>query len=166
MRLAVLVAILGALAPSSEAGQVRQAPPPQAAATEPQTSLAQAAERTAQAYDQFLQAHLLQDEDADAAIAAYKRAIALDPTAAVIVADLADLYMRQSRPADAVLAAEQALKIAPANKDAHRVLGTAYATLASAAPENGRAARSSQRANMDKAVLHLEQAFEPPLAAV
>src|SRR5262245_61609203 len=49
----------------------------------------------AQAYDQFLLAHRLKDEDdADGAMAAYKRAMALDPKSATIVAELADLHMR------------------------------------------------------------------------
>src|SRR4029077_3239705 len=47
-----------------------------------------------------------------------------------------------------------------ANRDAHRVLGTVYATLAVGQP-NGRISRASQQENLSKAILHLEQAFEP-----
>ena len=159
MRLVVFVVILGASASWVEAGQTRRAAPP------PPTSTSEAPDRTAQAYDQFLRAHLLQDEDVDGAIAAYKRAMTLDPTSAAIPADLADLYMRENRSTEAMQAAEQALKIAPANRDAHRVLGTVYATLAGGSPEAPRPNRTTQRDYMDKAVGHLEQAFEPPISA-
>ena len=94
----------------------------------------------AQAYDQFLLAHRLKDEDdADGAMAAYKRAMALDPKSATIVAELADLHMRQNRAADAITTAEQALKIDPESRDAHRVLGTVYGSLGTA--EDSRASR-------------------------
>src|SRR5918999_647775 len=52
----------------------------------------------AQAYGQFLLAHRFEEEDQiDQAIAAYKRAMALDPKSADIAASLDDLYMRQNR---------------------------------------------------------------------
>lgn len=157
MRVVVFVAILGASA-WVEAGQAgRAATPPPATAASP--------DRVAQAYHQFLQAHLLEDEDVEGAIAAYKRAMTLDPTAAAIPADLADLYMRESRPAEAMQAAEQALKISSASRDAHRVLGTLYATQAGGSADQPRPGRAAQRENMAKAVEHLEQAFQPPMSA-
>src|SRR5262245_42517650 len=69
MKIVVLVAVLGASAPLVEAAQARRpaAPPP-----------AQAPDRLAQAYDQFLRAHMLEEEDVDGAIAAYRRAMTLD----------------------------------------------------------------------------------------
>src|ERR1700720_4254227 len=86
----------------------------------------------AEAYSQFLLAHRLEDDnDIDGAIAAYKRAMTLDPQAADVASELADLYMRQDRMPDAIAAAELALKIAPSNREAHRVLGTIYASMAS-----------------------------------
>jgi tetratricopeptide (TPR) repeat protein len=158
MKLVVFVAILGASAPWVEAGQTRRAaaPPP---------TVTQAPDRTAEAYDQFLRAHLMQDDDVEGAIAAYKRAMTLDPKSASIPADLADLYMRESRPDDARQMAEQALTIAPDNRDAHRVLGTLYATLANASGDNPRPSRAAQQQNLAKAVEHLEQAIEPPMAS-
>jgi tetratricopeptide (TPR) repeat protein len=115
----------------------------------------------AQAYDQFLLAHRLkEDDDADGAMAAYKRAMALDPSSATIVAELADLYMRQNRAADAISAAEQALKISPENRDAHRVLGTVYGSLGTA--EETRTSRDAQRESLRKGIEHLERAVGPP----
>jgi tetratricopeptide (TPR) repeat protein len=61
-----------------------------------------------------------------------------------------------------VQAGEQALKIEPANREAHRVLGIVYATLV----ESGRrSARTQQNAtaiadNLNKAIAHLEKAID------
>lgn len=123
---------------------------------------AQAQDPVADAYAQFLLAHRLEDDnDIDGAVAAYKRAMALDPKAADIVSELADLYMRQNRAQEAQATAEQALKISPANHEAHRVLGTVYASMASQG--QGRGAAPQQRDNMNKAIQHLEQAIEGPM---
>jgi tetratricopeptide (TPR) repeat protein len=119
----------------------------------------------AQAYEQFLLAHSLKEaEDADGAIAAYKRAMALDPGSAAIVAELADLYMRQNRAADAIAAAEQALKIAPDNRDAHRVLGTVYGSLGTA--DDSRGNREAQRESLRMGIEHLERAVGPPTTRI
>ncbi len=86
--------------------------------------------KAAEAYAQFLLAHHLEErEDENGAIAAYKRAMELDPQAADIPAELAALYLRQSKVQEAMGAAEQALKVAPANREANRVLGIVYAAL-------------------------------------
>jgi tetratricopeptide (TPR) repeat protein len=146
MKTAVLLAVLGAAA-IVEAGQGTRAPAP--AATPPAA--------LAQAYEQFLLAHRLDDEnDQEGAIQAYRRAMALDPTAADIVSSLADLYLRTNRNAEAIAMGEQALKIAPGNREAHRVLGTIYAARLGA--EN--ATRESQREDLARATRHLEQATE------
>ena len=129
---------------------------------QPVAPAAQAPDRVAEAYAQFLLAHRLQDaDDVEGAIAAYKRAMALEPTAASIGADLADMYMRQNRAADAIAAAEQALKIAPDNHDAHRVLGTIYASLATSSRE--RTTRQGQQENTARAIGHLEAAVAGPV---
>jgi len=161
MKVAAIVVVVGLSAPFTAAAQQRP---------DPGRPLApQATDRIAEAYDQFLRAHMFeQDEKFDEAIAAYKQAMTLDPGAADIPADLADLYLRQNRAAEALAAGEQALKIAPANREAHRVLGTVYASMATAAPENGRRAAAgagSERENITKAIQHLEQAIEPPMAS-
>src|SRR5690348_661727 len=80
--------------------------------------------KIAQAYEQFALGHRLeQSDDAAGAIAAYKRAMELDPSAAEIPAQLASVYWRQDREADAIATAEQALKIDGDNAEANRILG-------------------------------------------
>src|SRR5262245_20624879 len=105
MRLAVFVAILSASASVAAAGHARRPAAPPA--------VPPPVDRTAGAYEQFLRAHLLEEEDTDQAVAAFKRAMALDPASAAIPADLADLYLRENKLNDAIQTAEQALKIAP-----------------------------------------------------
>ena len=72
--------------------------------------------------------------------------------------------MRQNRAADAITAAEQALKIAPDNRDAHRVLGTVYGSLGTA--EETRSSREAQRESLRKGIQHLELAVGPASARV
>src|ERR671913_85628 len=104
MKLAVFAAVLAVSTPLAVSAQTRRPAAPPAPARP-------ALDRVAEAYEQFLQAHLLQEEDTDAAVAAYRRAMALDPTAADIPADLAELYMRENKPQEAIQAAEQALRV-------------------------------------------------------
>ena len=151
MKIVVLVAVLGASAPLVAAGQTRQAAPP-----------TPAPDRTADAYAQFLQAHVLADESkTEEAIAAYRRAIALDPTSATIPAELAELFFGENRPVDAQGAAEQALKVDDTNKQAHRVLGQVHAGLAGNAPDT-RAGRAQQQEQVTSAIEHLEKSLETP----
>ena len=83
------------------------------------------------------------DDDVNGAIAAYKRAMELDPQAADIPARAGRrCTCGRTRCRKRWRAAEQALKIAPANREAHRVLGIIYAALS----ESGRAtARGAAR---------------------
>ncbi len=157
MNIVVLVAVLGASAPLVAAGQTRQAAPRQQA-----TSPTPAPDRTADAYAQVLQAHVLADESkTEEAIAAYRRAIALDPTSATIPAELAELFFGENRPVDAQGAAEQALKVDDTNKQAHRVLGQVHAGLAGNAPDT-RAGRAQQQEQVTSAIEHLEKSLETP----
>lgn len=161
MRIALLVALvvapLGALSSSAEALQSgRGGSPP-----------AQGSDKTADAYNQFLRAHMLEDGgDVEGAIAAYKRAIQADPTAADISADLASLYLRESRANEATAAAEQALKIAPNNREAHRVLGTIYASMAGRSSDRQRSSRDGTQQALARAIEHLEKAVEPSASSV
>ena len=155
MRVAVLVVFLAASSSSLVAAGQSVRPGAQVQATD----------SIAEAYTQFMMAHRLEeDNDIDGAIAAYKRAITLDPQSADIVAELADLYLRQNRAQDALQAGEQALKIAPANPDAHRVLGTVYASMATAAPRGQRSSPEAQKENLTKSIDHLEKAIVGPVA--
>src|SRR3954463_4873989 len=159
MKLAALFAVLSvslslptdarAAAQSSPRGQ-RPAP---AAATP---------EKVADAYAQFLLGHRFEEnEDETSAIAAYKRAMELDPTAADIPAQLAGLYLKQSKVQEALAAAETSLKLAPTNHEANRVLGTVYAALSeSQDPAAGGRGADKSDANVTKAIHHFELALE------
>ena len=162
MKIVAIVAILGVSSSVAEAGQARRAPQrPAAPATAAAAS--QANDRVGQAYEQFLRARMIRDDDVEGAIAAYKRAMALDPSAADIPADLADLYMDEGRMSEAIATAEQALKITPANYAAHRVLGMIYAQMATSLPNGRRGAGSAPPADaLPNAISHLEQSIENP----
>jgi len=117
----------------------------------------------AQAYEQFLIGHHLEEnDDIPGAIAAYNKAIDLDPQAADVRAELAALFLRHDRVDDAVNQAEQALKVAPDNAEAHRVLGLVYAaqvdSLARQQPRDG-----APDENLTTAIEHLEQAIAHPI---
>ena len=115
----------------------------------------------AQAYEQFLIGHHLEEsDDVSGAIAAYKKAMDLDPLAADIPAELAGLYLRHDRTDEAVTAAEQALKVAPSNAEAHRVLGLIAAAKVDSRP---RSQQDGADADSTNAIQHLEKAIENPL---
>src|SRR5437667_1995418 len=154
MKLAVLVAALSVSVPlAAEQARGQRQPPPATS------------DKIAEAYNQFLLGHRLEDKDDEAgAIAAYKRAMELDPLAADIPAELAGLYLRQNKVKEAMDAAEGAVKIAPLNREANRVLGTVYAALSEAAQQgqNGGRDRAANRSddNLSKAIKYLEVAAD------
>ncbi len=155
----VSVAGLGVAVPAA-AGQAGAQPAPVTAPV-----LGSQIDPIAEAYNQFLLAQRFEAEDnVTEAIAAYKRAMTLDPKSGAVAAELAGLYMRQERTADAMATAEQALKIDPDSAQAHRVLGTLYTALASQA-EGDRAQREAMRENVSKAIEHLEASMAPPTIA-
>src|SRR5207249_6534856 len=118
----------------------------------PLAAVAQAPDKQAEAYAQYLVArHLEYAEDVDGAIAAYKRAMTLDPSAVEATADLAKLYLTQRKVQDAMATAEQALKISPSNAEANLVMGRAYLELAEDNRENNRR-RSGAADNTAKAI--------------
>jgi len=153
MKLAVFVTVVCVAVSSISAAQGARSRAPQAPATSPA--------RVAQAYEQFLIGHHLEEsDDVSGAIAAYRKAIELDPSAADIPAELAGLYLRHDKVDEAVGAAEQALKVGPANPEAHRVLG-----LIAAAKIDGRPRQQQGGADADvtSAIQHLEKAIANPL---
>ena len=156
MKLAVLLVVLaGAVVtaePAQRGRQSREASTPAPAST-----------ATADAYGQYLLGrHFEREDNIDAAIAAYKRAAALDPAAGDVTAELAGLYMRQNRVSDAMSTAEQALKLSPGNIEAHRVLGTIYAAISDTDVRAGRSKPGQKDENAAKAVEHLELALVRP----
>src|SRR5262245_30323344 len=82
------------------------------------------------AYYFLLGRHLEGTGKVDEAVAALKKAIELEPSSAEPRAELAGLYARQDKAREALDAAEEALKIAPKNQEANRILGTVLVALA------------------------------------
>ena len=154
MKFAVFVTALCVAVPAVSMAQAARKPAPQVAAPSPA--------KVAQAYEQFLIGHHLEEnDDVPGAIAAYKKAIELDPLAADIPAELAGLYLRHDKIEDAVSAAEQSLKVAGANPEAHRVLG-----LIAAAKIDSRGRQQQQDGadpEVTNAIQHLEQAIANPI---
>jgi tetratricopeptide (TPR) repeat protein len=152
MKFAALVAVLSLSAPLAAAANQAGGPRPQTPTVAP--------DKVAEAYNQFILGHRLEEaDDVNGAIAAYKKASELDPSAADIPGELAGLYLRQNRIQEAMATAEQALKIAQANREANRVLGTIYAALSESARDNApRGRASAPDENLAKAIRHLELA--------
>lgn len=111
--------------------------------------------RRADAYFEFLHARRLEaDGDVDGAVDALRRAAAADPASAEVRAELAALFARQNRAADAIEAAQAALAVDPDNVEAHWVLGSVYSALA----QQGRDAQPTATEALDRAIEHLEKA--------
>ena len=81
------------------------------------------------AYYFLLGRHLEDERKVEEAIAAHKKAIALEPESAELRAELAALFARQDRVREALETAEAALQRDPANREANRIIGTVYAAL-------------------------------------
>ena len=78
----------------------------------------------------FLVARHLEDlGQINDAVAALRKAISLEPGSAELRAELAGVYARQNNAVDSLDAADEALKIDPANREANRTLGSIYAAL-------------------------------------
>ncbi|MGH9176498.1 MAG: tetratricopeptide repeat protein [Vicinamibacterales bacterium] len=117
-----------------------------------------------QAYFEFLLARRLEAQgDSAGALEALKRAQALDPQSAEILAETAGLYARQNKGVEAVEAAERALKLDPKNTEANRLLGLLFAAWSDggvAAPP-GRTPAQLRAA----AIEHLTRILETPAVA-
>jgi len=86
---------------------------------------------TGEAYFLFLQGRMLEGRgDVAGAVAAYRRAIELVPSAADVRAELAGLFAREGRAPEAIAEAEAALATDPLNHEAHRILGLIRAAMA------------------------------------
>jgi tetratricopeptide (TPR) repeat protein len=144
--------------PRPQAAQAAPAPKPAPPAqSAPRTS---AGDPQAEAYYQFIVGrHLESEGDADGALAAYKRALALDPASAEIYAELATHYVRRNDIAAATAAAEAALKNDPENVEAHRLLGMISADKAES-DDDAAAARPAAQEAARTAIDHLEKALK------
>jgi tetratricopeptide (TPR) repeat protein len=128
---------------------VLQAPAPPAA---------QPAPDRAEAYYLFLRGRQLEaGGDVDAALAAYRRALALAPGSADIHAEMAGLFARQNRGAEALVEGQAALAIDPANREAHRILGFVFAGMVERDPAGEESPQAVENAR--KAAAHFEKAM-------
>jgi tetratricopeptide (TPR) repeat protein len=161
MKCVVVVAALSAFSPAVAAHAQTQPAPQRSSQT------VTPPDRVAEAYAQFLNGHRLAESDDEAgAIAAYKRAMELDPLASDIPAELAGLYLQSNKVQEAMTAAEQALKVAPANREANRVMGILYAAMSENGRENQAPNAPRDKASNEyaaKAIEHLERAIERPV---
>ena len=129
-----------------------------------QTVAAPPGDPKAQAQFEFMMARRMESSgDMAGALESLERARKLDPGAAEIPAEIAGYYYRQNRPADAVAAAEQALKIDKDNIEAHNILGTVYSSWADGGtpPPAGQTPASTR----DAAIEHLTAIQNTPLMA-
>jgi tetratricopeptide (TPR) repeat protein len=102
-------------------------------------------------------------DDAKAAEAAFTRAVALDPDAAELRAELAGFYARQNRAADAVAAAEKALALDASSEEGHRILGLVNAAWADGVVDGP--AGGSEDAWRAAAITHLQKVQNSPAMA-
>jgi tetratricopeptide (TPR) repeat protein len=150
----------------SSAAAAAASPAPQRPAAAPSAPIA--TDKTAEAYAQFLLGHRLAENDDEAgAIAAYKRAMELDPKAGDIPAELAGLYLQQNKIEDAMKAAEQSLAIDPENPEGNRVIGIVFAAMSDSGRETPQRPRANASDKSDeyvgKAIGHLEKAIAHPI---
>ncbi|MEO6222646.1 MAG: tetratricopeptide repeat protein [Vicinamibacterales bacterium] len=130
-------------------------PPPQSSTPAQTVSAQPPAAAVGEAYFLFIQGRTLEAKgDVPGAIAAYRKAIGLVPLAADVRAELAGLYAREGRAADAIAEGEAALKSEPANREAHRILGFVRSALADNA-----ASQAQRAALVTQAIDHFEKAL-------
>lgn len=160
----VLVVVLSAAGAAAGAAPVSAGPAvPQATAAVPAPPQARASaaatDGRADAYYQFLLGRRLEnDDDVAGAVKAFRRALELDPTSAVIRAELATLFARQGRIADALVEAKAGLVHDAENAELHRLMGMITAEDARSDDES-LAGTAPALAAARAAVGHLERAL-------
>ncbi len=150
-----LLVLLVAVGERPAAAQDQPAPAPATAARRP---------ASAAAMYEFLLARRAEAEDDEAAArSALARALAIDPEASELHAEMAAFHARQNEPAEAVAAAERAVALEPDSEEGHRILGLVNAAWADgvvAGPAGGNT--ESWRA---AAILHLTKVQTTPAMA-
>ena len=123
----------------------------QAAAPAPPAST----DAVGQAYLLFVQGRMLEGrDDVAGATAAYRKALEILPGSAEVHAELAGLFARQGKAAEAIAEAQTALKIEPKNHEASRTLGLVQSQLAESGSDP-----VQRRAFIKEAIGHLEVAL-------
>ncbi len=102
-------------------------------------------------------------DDITGAEAAFKRAIALDPDAADLHAELAGFYARQNRAAEAVAEAGKAVALDDESEEGHRILGLVNAAWADGVVDGP--AGGSAAAWRTEAISHLQRVQGRPAMA-
>lgn len=108
----------------------------------------------------FLLARQLEDSGkTEEAIAALKKALAIEPKSAELRAELAGIYARRNRVSEALTTAEEALEFDPSNREANRLIGSIYSAMA----EQRRPLRPGDdpAQYVSKAIAALEKARHP-----
>ena len=123
MRRLVPILFVASMAPALGASAGQAPATPQKSAAAPQKPAADAA------YYFLTARHFENNGKIDEAVAALRTAISLEPGSAELRAELAGLFARQNNAVDALNAADEALKLDPANREANRTLGSIYAAL-------------------------------------
>ena len=127
----IVAALVGAtILPAQPALAAQSAAKPQAPAAAPST----ADPGRGEAYYYFTMGHLREQQfevtsnaaSAQESIEYYKKALELAPGSAVVLEGLAEIYAKTQHIRDAVIQAQAALKIDPANLEAHRLLARIY----------------------------------------
>ena len=132
--------------------QAATPPSTPAAPATPPTELS--AETLGQIYFLYLKGRALDTRgDTQGALAAFREALALGPTADVH-AEIAGAYAREGRATDALAAGNAALRIDPKHNEAHRIIGLVQAALAD------QMRTGSPDALRAEAVSHLEKALD------
>ena len=132
--------------------QAATPPSPPAAPAAAQTELS--AEVLGQIYFLYLKGRSLDTRgDTQGALAAFREALALGPTADVH-AEIAGLYAREGRATDALAAGNAALRLNPKHHEAHRIIGLVQSALAD------QMRSGSPDALRTEAITHLEQALD------
>jgi tetratricopeptide (TPR) repeat protein len=136
LSMAILTVFLGPPAAVAQSGAAPKNPAPaqeQAPAKPAQTSPLGASTH-ADAYYYFTMGHLQEQqfeatgrsELATESIDSYKKALEIEPKSPIIMERLAEIYAKSQRIRDAVIQAQEVLKIDPNSVDAHRLLARIY----------------------------------------
>jgi tetratricopeptide (TPR) repeat protein len=160
----VIVVVLAAAAAAAGVVPVSAEPPsPQAAAVAAPGQAGPssgAPDRRADAYYQFMLGRRLENsDDVPGAIAAFRRALDLDPTSAVIRAELATLFARQGRIAEALTETKAGLALDAENAELHQLMGMIAAEGAHSDDES-LAGTAAAQAAARTAIGHLERALK------
>ena len=130
------------------------APPATVSAVQPAAPVELSADAVGQIYFLYLKGRALDTRgDTQGALAAFREALAIGPTADVH-AEIAGVYAREGRATDALAAGNAALRLNAKHNEAHRIIGLVQSALA----DQMRA--GSPDALRAEAISHLEQALE------